>query len=374
MIMTLIKAKTVIGLDIGKKYSWGEAVNVKSGKVLREEKLDNRPEVFKRFVKGLEKPILLVMEATGSWPYLYESWEDLVDEIQMAHPYKTKAIASAKIKTDKIDKHILAQLGMADLVPQAYAAPREVRDVREVLRHRAFLTLLQTRTKNRIHAYLWKLGILTEHTDLFGKTGLAWLETLDIRQPFRTLVDQDLRVLAALREEIKKATTMIQGLAKEDPRVSLLLPIQGLGKYSVLLILSEIGDIHRFPEPKKLVSFAGLCPSTHQSGAVSYHGHITKQGSKWLRWILVEAAQRYAKAPGRLGDLYRRISYRHGSKAARVAVAREMLTSIYHCLKKGVVFQENPQHQQKSHKKYFLKKVKVSSHARDLSRRADVSR
>ncbi len=329
-------------MDIGKRYSWCEAIAVEDGRVLKEAKLPNHRDDFIRFALDLPKPIRLVMEATGNWQHLYECWEELAEEILMAHPLKTKAIASAKIKTDRIDDGILAHLGRADLVPQAYIPTREIRDLRDVLRHRAFLVSLQTKIKNRIHSYLEKLGIQGEGTDLFGVAGLSWLKAVELRTPYRTLMDQDLHVLEVIREEIKKATRMIDRLANEDPRAAWLLPIRGLGKYSVMLILSEIGTIDRFPTPKQLVSFAGLCPSTHQSGAVSYHGRITKQGSRWLRWILVEAAQHYPKAPGRLGDFYRRIARKKGGGTAKVALARELLTGIYYCLKKKVCFEEHP--------------------------------
>jgi len=340
--MGIIQAQTVIGMDIGRHYSWCEARETASGALLKEARVPNTPDEFHAFVEELPRPIRLVMEATGNWQYLYECWADLAEEIQMAHPLKTKAIASARIKTDRIDKRTLAHLGMADLVPQAYIPPREVRDLREVLRHRAFLVALQTRIKNRIHSYLWKLGLEHDGTDLFGKAGLAWLQSVELREPFQGLLRQDLTVLETLQQEIKQATQTIERLAQEDPRVALLLPIRGIGKYSALLIVAEIGDIARFPGPKQLVAFAGLCPSTFQSGKVSYHGRLTKQGSKWLRWILVEAAQRYAKVPGRLGTLYRRLERRKGSKTARTALAREMLVAIYHCLTKGVAFQEHP--------------------------------
>ncbi|MFQ5802592.1 MAG: IS110 family transposase [Candidatus Methylomirabilales bacterium] len=340
--MGRIEANTVIGMDVGKQYSWCEARSTAAGEVLKEARLPNRPEDFQAFAEDLPRPIRLVMEATGNWQYLYECWEELAEDIQMAHPLKTKAIASARIKTDRLDKGILAHLGLADLVPQAYIPSRDIRDLREVLRHRAFMVALQTRLKNRIHSSLGKLGIDTAYTDLFGKAGLAWLTTLDLREPFRTLLHQDLRILEVLREEIKQATRTIEAMAEDDPQAALILPIRGIGPYSALLILAEIGDIARFPDPKKVVSFAGLCPSTFQSGKVCYHGRITKQGSKWLRWILVEAAQRYARAPGRLGTLYRRIARKKGSKTARTAVARELLVAIYHCLTKGVAFQESP--------------------------------
>lgn len=339
---TIIPFKTVIGMDIGKRYSWCEAISTETGEVLKEGRLPNRRDEFMVFVDSLPRPIRLVMEATGNWSYLYECWEELVEEVQLSHPLKTKAIASARIKTDRIEGGVLAHLGMAELVPQAYIPPREVRDLREVLRHRAFLVALQTKIKNRIHSYLWKLGIEVEHTDLFGRSGLKWLRELELREPYRALMDQDLRVLEVVQGEIREATLRIEALAKEDPRIDLILPIRGIGRYSAMLILAEIGEIERFSHPKKLVSFAGLCPSTFQSGRVFYHGRITKQGSRWLRWILVEAAQRYARVPGRLGNLFRRIEKRKGRNTAKVAVAREILVCIYHCLRKGVAFEETP--------------------------------
>lgn len=180
-----------------------------------------------------------------------------------------------------------------------------------------------------------------------------WLKGLELREPFKTMIEEDLKVLEVVQQEIKKATQRIEEVAKEDPRVGLILPIRGIGRYSAMLILAEIGDIHRFPHPKKLVSFAGLCPSTFQSGKVFYHGRITKESSKWLRWILVEASQKYAPAPGRLGSLYRRIVRRKGPKTARVVLAREILVTIYHCLKKGVAFQERPRKVLSQHAPHF---------------------
>jgi len=355
--MGLISARTVIGMDAGKRSSWCEAISTETGEVVKEEKVSNRKEEFFNFIRKLPKPIRLVMEATSNWQYLYDCWEDLVEEIQLAHPLKTKAIASAKIKTDRIDDGILAHLGRADLIPQAYIPSKEIRDLREILRHRIFMVALQTRIKNRIHSYLWKLGFETEETDLFGKAGISWLKSLNLRQPFKTMLEQDLKILKTIQQEIKKATHQIEEIANDDRKVELILPIRGIGKYSAMLILAEIGDINRFPYSKKIVSFSGLCPSTFQSGRVFYHGNITKQGSKWLRWILVEASQKYAKAPGRLGDLYRRIEKKKGSKTARVAVAREILVAIYYCLKKGVVFEENP----KRVKRYLSQHAPVSS-------------
>lgn len=336
--------QTIVGWDLSKNSSHVTAVSKETGEILKQEKISHDPEEIADLLSDLDGSVRIVFEATGNWQAIYECLEDQVEEIQMAHPYKVKAIASARIKTDKIDSAILAHLGRADLIPQAWIPPREVRDLRETLRHRAFLVSLQTRVKNRIHTYLDKLGIQLPKgiSDLFGKKGMEFLGAVSLREPYQQLNDQDLKLLKTIRQQIKDAADQIDKLAEKDPRTQWILPIRGLGPYSAMLILSEIGDIHRFPSPQQLISYAGLCPSTYQSGNTLRHGRITKQGSKWLRWVLIETATRYHKAPGKLGDFYRRLEKRKGSKVARVALAREILKSIYWCLKKGVAFQEQP--------------------------------
>ena len=159
--MGLINAKTVIGMDIGKKYSWCEAISTETGEVFKEEKLIKRKEEFISFLDSLPRLIRLVMEASGNSAYLCECWEDLVEEIQIAYPLRAKAIASAKIKTGRIDDGILAHLGMADLVPQSYFPPREVRDLREILSIGLFW-------------WLFKPGLRIGFILIFGSWELRW--------------------------------------------------------------------------------------------------------------------------------------------------------------------------------------------------------
>lgn len=334
--------ETVVGWDLGKTSSYVTATKRETGEIIREGKVPNTPGDIRAAVEGLPRPIRVVFEATGIWQATYEILEGHVEEMQMAHPLETKAIAHARIKTDKIDSATLAHLGRADLVPQSWIPPREVRDLRELLRHRCFLVSLQTKVKTRIHTYLDKAGIKApDVATLFGKAGMAFLKGLGIREPYRFLLDRDLSVYDRLHAEIEEVSGMIRSKAEEDPRAGLILPMRGLGPFSVMLILAEIGDIGRFPSPQHLVSYSGLCPSTYQSGNTVRHGGITRRGSKWLRWILVEAAIHYTRAGGRLGLFYQRMVRRKGVNVARVALAREMAHSIYWCLKKGVAYEES---------------------------------
>ena len=137
---------------------------------------------------------------------------------------------------------------------------------------------------------------------------------------------------------IQEVTETIEGMVEENPQATLLMTIPGISYYSALLIVSEIGDIDRFPNAKKLCSYAGLVPSVHASGGKIRYGSITKQGSKWLRWILVELSYHFIRGSERLKNLYTRVTKSHGKATARVAVAREMLKIIYYMLRDNRAF------------------------------------
>ena len=278
------------------------------------------------------------MEATGHWTYLYELIEDECPDLVLAHPLKTKAIASARIKTDKIDATTLAHLLRADLLPAAYIPPRAVRDTREVLRTRASLVRLRTQVKNKVHAILTKNGLRTPTTHALGKKAQRFLATVPVRPCYRGALDGYFRLLAALTGEIASVATAIEAQVRQDPQAQLLCTMPGIGPYSALLILSEIGDVRRFPDARRLCSYAGLVPSVHASGGKTRLGRLTKQGSKWLRWILVEGAIHARNGAPQFRSLYHRVAKKHGANTGRVAVARAMLKTIYAMLRKGEAF------------------------------------
>jgi transposase len=147
-------------------------------------------------------------------------------------------------------------------------------------------------------------------------------------------------VLENVRGEIKLASRKVQQLAEEDQGAVLLMTIPGVGYYSALMIKSEKGDVKRFPSAKQLCSYAGLVPSTYASGNTCYHRHITKQGSRWLRWILIEAAINAVKRPGPLRRFYFKIERKKGGKVAKVATARKLLEWIYHMMRDNKSFKE----------------------------------
>jgi len=241
------------------------------------------------------------------------------------------------VKTDAVDAKTLAHLLRAELLPEAYIAPRELRDVRELLRHRAALVAMRTALKNRVHAILAKHGITREQSDLFGKAGREFLSTVALREAPRRRLESLLSLIDDFDREITETTKEIDQQAKADERVALLCQIRGVGRYTAMLIIAEIGDIRRFPTARHLCAWAGLTPSVRSSDGKARLGRITKQGSHLLRWALIEAAQKTPTGGGVLREQYERIAKRRGAKVAKVAIARQILTLSYYGLRDGEI-------------------------------------
>jgi transposase len=220
---------------------------------------------------------------------------------------------------------------------EAYIAPPELRDLRELLRHRAVLTRMRAAVKNRVHALLARQGILPEHSVLFGTAGREYLSTLQLPDGPRRRLDSLLALIGDFDREITTTTREIDHRAKADERVKLLCQIRGIGRYTAMLIIAEIGEVTRFPTAKHLCQWAGLTPTVRSSGGKARLGHISRQGSTILRWALCEAAQHTPTGGGPLRAQYERIAKRRGPKIAKVAIARQILTLCYYGLRDGEI-------------------------------------
>ena len=196
---------------------------------------------------------------------------------------------------------------------------------------------MRSALKNRVHALLSRQGIRPGHTDLFGKAGLEFLAELELREPPRRRLDSLLALISDFDREIAATTREIDQRAKRDDRVGVLCQIRGVGPYTAMLVIAEIGDITRFRKARKLCARAGLTPTVRSSDGEARLGHITRQGSRPLRWALVEAAQHSVRGGGPLRDDFERIAKRRGRKIAKVAVARKILTLCYYGLSDGEI-------------------------------------
>ena len=326
-----------IGFDYHKQHTFATSINKMTGEI-QQVRLANTPEAIGNFING-KNDSHAVLEASRNWPVFYNLLKGRVATIKLAHPLKVKAIASARIKNDKIDSRILVELLSADLIPEAYIRPDDNIAKQAVLRQRAVFVSMRTRLKNRIHVLVDRQPYHVRKTveclsDLFGKAGISWLRNVtEISKNDRILLDQMLEIYDSLTKEIEKSDKEVEILFADDPDAQLLATMPGIGKFLGLLISTEINGIERFPSAEKLASYTGLIPSTRGSADRFHHGKITKQGNKWLRWAYVEAATRVKRTNAQFNAFYDPLAKRKGIRKATVALARRMVTISFSILR-----------------------------------------
>jgi transposase len=319
-----------IGLDVHKRVCQATMLQ---GEQVHHERFPNTPEHLRDFFSRFKRA-RVAMEATYCWRPAYELIESLGHEVHLAHPKRTRLIADARIKTDMHDSEALARLLLLDCLPEAWVPSKRIRELRELLRLRAYLVRESTRMKNRIHSELVKAGVNFQRNP-FTIGGRKQLRELGIKG-----IDYCLEVLETIERKLRELGRELRNMAQENEEAQILMSVPGIGHYSALLILAEIGDIERFPDHEHLCSYAGLVPSVDQSGAHTRRGPITKEGSRHLRWILVECTWMHLMhaKDSKLRRFYYRLMRRKGKPVALVATARKLLVAVYWMLKRKEPF------------------------------------
>jgi transposase len=274
----------------------------------------------------------VALEATSNTWGVVDLLHRHVAEVVVSNPLRTKAIAQAKIKTDRVDALVLAQLLRCDYLPRVWEPDEKTRRMRRLTSRRASLVADRTGIKNRIHSVLHQ-RLIPAPDDLFGVKGRAWLRGLELDEQGRQAVDSDLRLLDALETEMAQLAGILARAGYEEPRVRLLMTLPGVDLAVAQAIVAALGDISRFPSGDHAASYLGIVPRTRQSGDHCYHGPITKQGKGHVRWLVVQAAQHLDKHPGPLGVFFRRVAKRKNRNVAVVAAARKLVVIAWHMLR-----------------------------------------
>jgi transposase len=331
-----------VGMDVHKNYLQIAVLN-ENGMVLDNSRVDNDLSKIAKFFDRLDhnrKGTKIVMESSGMWYNIYECLSKRHLDVRLSNPTKTRAIASAKIKTDKLDAIKLADLLRGGYIAECYVPSRQTMELRELVRHRAALVRMRTKLKNKIHSIMSMKGISISYvsTHLFTK---GYIEKLKELNDYR--INGYLSIIESLNYEINTVYKKILLHAQEDETARLLMTIPGIGYYSALLIVSEVGDINRFPDSYHLCSYAGLVPSTHSSGGLTYHGSITKTGSKYLRWIMLECVHAHIRneKDSNISQFYHRISKKKGNSKAAVAAAAKLLKVAYWIMKERRAYERS---------------------------------
>ena len=290
---------------------------------------------FAERVCGYGEPVRAAIESMTGARFVHDQLEQAGWQVEIADARRVKGLAPLACKTDRIDAWVLAELCRRDLVPAIWLPDGSVRAERERARFRLFLVRRRSALKARIHQTLLAFGCPCPVSDLFGVSGRALLARLRLPEPWQSTVQASLRLIDDCDREIDACERELRRLGAEHPYVPLLLSCPGIAWVLAYTIAAEIGDIGRFPSPAKLAGDSGLCPRVYQSGASDRRGPLAKQGPKYLRWALVEAALHASRHPAYRARYRRtraRLGRQRGPRIAQVDVARRLAHAIWHML------------------------------------------
>jgi transposase len=324
-----------IGLDVHKRFAEVAVHEQGAVRPLGRVAVNDLP----RFAATLTRDDHVVVESTSFTWALVELLSERAGRVTVSNPMRTKAIASAKVKNDKVDAKTLAELGAAGFLPEVWIPDAKTRALRQQLAHRASLVRQRTRLRNQLQAILARNFVDLPASDVFGCRGRRLLETASLPEHERSQLRSVLRLHDAVAGEVAEAERPLARMAFATPEVRLLMTIPGLGPITALSLLALIGDVRRFASARQLVGYLGLDPRVRQSGErAARMGHISRQGQAHARGLLTEAAHAAVRTPGPLRAFYHRVKNRRGSQIAIVATARKLTVLCWHLLTSGEVY------------------------------------
>jgi transposase len=326
-----------VGLDLSRKRLDWQALlpageRFASGAVAPD--VDGLGKLVHR-VGEADQPVLAVIESMSGARFVHDQLELAGWDVRIANAVKARGIAPLACKTDKIDTWVLAELARLDLVPEIWLPDPEIRAERERARFRLHLVKHRSALKNRVHAVLFQHGIPSPGSDLFGAGGRRLLARLRLPEPWASTLAASLQLIDQLDEQVASCERELRRLGADHRDIPLLRTCPGIDWVLAFTIASEIGDIARFPSPRKLVGSSGLTPKVEQSGERDRRGPLRKNGPNYLRWALVEAAHTAYRHPHYRAVLERKraqLGRKRGTKIAAIDVGRRLAEAIWHML------------------------------------------
>jgi transposase len=320
-----------VGIDLHRRRSVVVRTDA-AGQVLESVRIvndaDRLTEVIARAGEGPE----VVLEATYGWYWAVDALQAAGARVHLAHPLGVKAFSYRRVKNDLRDASDLADLLRLGRLPEAWIAPPACRELRELVRHRAKLVALRSHCRAEVHAVLAKCGVQVVMSDLFGVAGTDLLDGLDLPGPYAARIASLRRVMEAVDFEVELFAGMVRARLATDAGYTAVRTIPGIGPALGAVFVAEIGDVTRFAAAPQLACWAGLTPKHHESDTHVRRGHITKQGSRLVRWAAVESVQILPKTTA-VGQLRDRVAARRGRNIGVVAAARRQIEFVYYALR-----------------------------------------
>jgi transposase len=305
-----------------------------SGEQLSAVRIVNDPVLLQRQLELAGVDPEVVLEATYGWYWAVDVLQACGARVHLAHPLGVKGFRYRRVKNDVRDAADLADLLRMGRLPEAWIAPPQTRELRELVRYRAKLVAIRSGLKAQVHAVLAKAGVSIAVSDLFGVTGRQRLAEVPLGFAYAQRIRSLLELIDTFDDHEVRLAAMIAEQLNKHRGYQAIQQIPGVGPILAAVFVAEIGDVHRFTDPAHLCSWAGLTPRHRESDTVVHRGHITKQGSKVVRWAAIEAVQRHSTT-AKIATDKQRIEARRGRNIAKVAAARKLLTLVYYGLRDG---------------------------------------
>ncbi|MGW1564711.1 IS110 family transposase [Streptomyces sp. NPDC002144] len=328
-----------VGMDLHRRRSVLVRMSADGQRLGKMVRFNNDPARLKRETAKAGPQPKVVLEATLGWYWAADALAEAGAEVHLAHPLGVKVFAYRRVKNDEKDAADLADLLRMGRLPEAWLAPPETRELREMVRGRHKLVRLRTSCRNQAHGVMGKLGIVVPMSDLFGTRGAVFLNELPLPAGYAARLQALRTVMGELDRQLARLDQEIAARLADDTGYRAIQQIGGIGPVLAAVFVAEIGDVTRFPTAKQLCSWAGLTPRHRESDLPVHRGHLTKQGSTLVRWAAVEAVQ-HAPENTPMRAHKDRIEARRGIQArniAKAAAARKLLTLVYYGLRDGEV-------------------------------------
>jgi transposase len=325
-----------VGLDYHTKRSYVTILSEESDEIFAGQ-LDSRTELA-GFLSSLPGEAQVLFEAGYGWPRLTSLLEGIDVDLRMCQPGHNTRIARDRRKSDLRDARNLAVYLKTAGYREAWMPDAPVRDERQLVRGRVSLQRKVVGIKNNIHSLLAYAGVPKESGDIFARKRRDYLESVQLPELTREVLDAMLAALDEMREQAKVLSAKIREINKSDPDARLLKTIPGIGDIAARLLLAEIGDIKRFRRDKSLACYTGLTPGQRQSGDRLTMTGLTKEGSSHMRWVLVQAAWVAVRLDPALKERFVALSKEKGDGPAICAVAQRLARAAWHVLTKKVPY------------------------------------
>jgi len=334
-----------IGADVHLKTTTMTVINHDGTKITRR-KINNDPDELVEFVRQFPGPKQFAMESCYTWPAVYELMNKEFDQFHLLHATKMKNIIESQSKCDKHDADEIALLTHRGYIPAAHTANAQTRQLRGLLRTRVGLARDIAGIKNHIQAILNANTFYSQRPknfkDIFCKRGLAYLQSIHFPEQDQFTISQLFKQKEHLEQLKKQFDERIQALHADDPDLRILRTAPGMnGKVLNYIVLAEIDTIDRFRNSDALIAYAGLVARDKSSGDKQRKGRLRTACNQYLKWALIEAAVPAMLKDKALRDYYRKVKESYHGSAAKIAVARRLLRSIYHMLKEQRPYSSN---------------------------------